>query len=126
MKIETIRKSQLPKTVVGFLDLMESDADWFIRTLEDFKQLVGSSKNPLSKLSAEVIEEFGQKLIFRNGGLAGADYTMLVDKLTTEEFDTLWEYFGISKEYGKGQHNYECTGPGNCQSKASNYCTNNC
>jgi hypothetical protein len=126
MKIDTIGKSLLPKTDVEFIELMESDANWFIRTLEDFQQFAQSSKSPLAKLSEEVIDEFGKKLIFRNGGLAGADYSMLVDKLSAEEFETLWEYFGMSKEYSKGKDNYQCTGPGNCQSQANNYCTNNC
>ncbi len=126
MKIGSINKSQLPKNTLAFRELMDSDADWFIRTLEDFRQFVQSTKNPLSKLKEEVIKDFEDKLIFRNGGLAGADYSMLIDKLTEDEIETLMEYFGISREYGKGINKHRCTAPGNCRFYVHFYCTDNC
>ena len=126
MKVDEISKSVLPQNDVEFLELMESEADWFVRNLDDFAQLISSSKNPLAKVDQDVVEQFKNGLKFNNGGLAGADYSMLEGGMSDKELLDLWEYFGISENLHKAYHNYECTGPGNCESNSGNICTNNC
>jgi hypothetical protein len=95
--------------------------DW-----DNFVRHAREKNHPLSSLSEEDIDTFGRSLVFRNGGLAGATYSDLVDKLTPSQFERLWAAFGISMDYLTDHNNYYCPSHGTCDPRTGSICTSNC
>lgn len=119
--------------------LLQSPTTGFIRTHEDWDtsltafsrvvQLVGaSSTHPVAGLDTETLEAFTNSLIFRGGGLAHADYSMLQEKLTELQFQQLWECFGIAASLFRDYRDRSCAGEGSptCASKLGSLCLSNC
>ena len=90
---------KLAKTAKEYLDLLGSDQRGFVRSEENWRDLLKSRRNPLSKCPRQAVQRFTSKLEFRNGGLAHADYEMLMQHLSLKDFVKLWDHFGISQEY---------------------------
>lgn len=117
---------KLAKTGEEYLELLRSKETGFVRSKDDWVNLVKSSKNPLAKCNPKSVDDFTNKLIFKNGGLAHANYEMLMDQITLSDFVKLWEHFGISREYLADTDHYKCSSPGNCEYYYPNVCTSNC
>lgn len=75
----------------------------------------------------ETVQAFSDGLTFANGGLAGADFTMLEDKLTFRALMKVWNNFGISTDLMTDYLYKKCDGLHNCDPVvASIVCTSNC
>lgn len=102
--------------------LVQSAAD-YVEFVDRFQD---DERHVLSKCSEEAIDDFGESLIFMNGGLAGANLGILEDELDDDDIETLVESFGLSGRLMADHKGYRCAGRGTCK-KAFNYiCTGNC
>ena len=98
-------------------ELMESDDETFVRSLEDWETLcMYPRSHPLPGVSRELVDEFTDELVFRNGGLAGGSYAMLINDVTVRQLYDLWNLFGISDGLFKDHQGYRCDGKHNCES----------
>ena len=84
-----------------------------------------SKEHPLSGLDKEDIERFASNLVFRNGGIAGARFSMLDDKMSYRKFLGLWARFGIDLNLLAEWDERYCVN-GKCFSEADSICTTNC
>lgn len=126
MIIDKIDIKLLPKTDAAFDALMASDAKWFVRDEEDFNALLESPLNPLRRLDSDTIEAFRKSLVFKKGGLAHAEYGMLINELTYPEFASLWGYFGMSMCLFEDHKDQRCASAGTCTYSLNSTCTSNC
>lgn len=106
--------------------LLESDEPNVVRTMRDWHRLIASDENPLRGLDTNIIAEFTKTLQFNNGGLAGADYSMLADVVPYSNFMLIWEHFGMAGVLLAEHTNYRCAGQGTCSPSDNNICTSNC
>jgi hypothetical protein len=97
-----------------------------VRNLDHWKVAVETKDNPLSTVEPELLDSFARTLTFENGGLGHAEYGMLADKLTAEQFEHLWALFGISPAYFEQIKDTFCAGHGTCQFRPFVLCTSNC
>ncbi|MGE7683897.1 hypothetical protein [Peribacillus simplex] len=109
--------------------LINSDSQDLIRSMDDWNSFKNTRGDVLAGLDEETIETFTEELIFNNGSLAGARYDILEDKLTHNQFKTLFEYFGfdidqIFKEVD--WQDYYCEGTGSCKLRSGYICTSSC
>jgi hypothetical protein len=120
-----------------FKELTDSDPTEvpLIRSMEDWQQYLQRPidiVHPLSSLSQEEIDEFTRNLVFRNGGLAGAQYSVLKDRLPPDQFRAVFAEFGIGEsllemEDPSADHvNYSCSSRGTCAPRGGHICTSNC
>ncbi|MFJ7732236.1 hypothetical protein ACIQXF_10125 [Lysinibacillus sp. NPDC097231] len=121
---------QPAKTVDEWNTLMKSDSKDLIRFLDDWNSFKRHKQDLLEGIDEKIIEAFTEKPVFNNGGLAGARYDILADKLTFTQFETLFGYFGLSMHLFDGGNddwrNYYCSSPGTCGSMPGFICTSNC
>lgn len=87
---------------------------------EDVQKLIDTKKFPLSKFSQETLENFKSSFIFEDGRLRGFGYAMLVEQLSTEEVNILFDLISantavvVSEESGIGEidsRNSNCCRP---------------
>ena len=126
MKIVAIENQKLPETPNDFRQLMASSEDWFVRSAADFDQVLGSIQNPLTGIPPEAVEDFRKSLEFKNGGLAHADYSSLVDHIAYKQFIRLWQFFGISPILFSDYDHKWCRDPGVCDNMYYRMCSSNC
>jgi|ERR1700730_4113620 hypothetical protein len=119
-------RTKLPKTEKEWLVLLASDKKGIVRTAKDWDALVKSKKNPLARLPKRAVETFTKSLMFKKDGLAHADYSPIVDKLTYPEFKKVWEAFGLSMSLFADYEGYKCASRGDCQTWNDHICTSNC
>jgi hypothetical protein len=119
-------RSQLPRTEADWLALLASDKKGIVRSAKDRNALLKSKKNPLAGLPKKAVEAFTKNLVFKNNGLAHADYSPIVDRLTYSEFKKVWEAFGLSMSLFADHDGYKCAGTGDCESMNDHICTSNC
>ena len=114
-----------------------TEADWQVFVQSKDTSRVRSKKawtrclrkarcNPLKRLNRDLVDQFTKSLIFRNGALAGADYTMIVEELNFKEFLELWDTFGMSGPVLADHVDYACVGVGDCAVNNTHICTSNC
>ena len=114
-----------------------TEADWQVfvqskdtsrvRSKKAWKRCLRKARcNPLKRLNQDLVDQFSESLIFRNGALAGADYTMIVEDLNFKEFLNLWDTFGMSGPVLSDHTGYACVGVGDCETNSSHICTSNC
>jgi hypothetical protein len=113
-------------TADEFRTLLASNEAWFVRSVEDFEELAASRHSPLIDVPDDAIEEFKQTLIFKNGGLAHANYESLVDYMTVRQFVELWENFGLSSELFEKDNHKTCVSTHVCDNKQWSYCGPDC
>jgi hypothetical protein len=122
----SIDSQKLPKTPEEFRTLLGSDESWFVRSAQDLEELLESSSSPLANVPDDALEEFKQSLIFKNGGLAHADYGSLVEHVTFKQFEKLWEHFGLSPLLFHQDNHKTCVGSHICDNKQWSYCGPDC
>jgi hypothetical protein len=114
--------------------LMNGDSR-FIRTLEDFDrwnsdltshEFIYDRKQILGAIDNAIVDQFRLSLLFKNGGLAHAQYDMLADHLTDDQFSRLWAMFGFSMRYFDDHKDMKCEGHGTCVNWQGSVCTSNC
>jgi hypothetical protein len=102
----------------------------FVRSEDDWRQLLdwarGSDRDPLPGCDDETVRAFSEGLVFRGGGLAGADYAPVAEKLSFTAFRGLFERFGIGLGLFADYDGYKCEGPGTCTKMHERICTSNC
>ena len=133
MKIVPLEHSKLAKTDQQLLDLFASDADWFVRTPEDLKQLRAAPESVLAKLSPEDFEIFANKLVFRNGGVAGGYYKPLTSSLNLPDVRQVFGHMGMSMELfspldesNDSCQECECSSGGTCDFNYWYFCNSAC
>lgn len=119
----------------------ENDEDWrrlmeagesvaFVRTNEDWRKLLaetrGTDRDPLRGCDDEAVNAFSEGLIFRDGGLAGADYEPIAETLSFAAFRALFERFGIGLGLFADHDGYRCESRGTCTIAHNKICTSNC
>jgi len=100
-----------------------------VRCEDDWKasfECGSADQHPLAKCNTRDIEDFTQSLIFKNGGLAHANYRSLRNSLTLARFDQLGAMFGISPGLMKDYNNKECASRATCSTSITDICTSNC
>jgi hypothetical protein len=98
MKIASIDKSRLAKTDQELRDLAASEADWFVRTADDVRQLRDARDNVFAKLPETDFLAFLASLRFKNDGVAGGCYKPLMSTLTLPDIFEVFAHFGMSME----------------------------
>lgn len=109
--------------------LLEGDDSRIIRSREDWDGAMAEEDRRSAILPGcdqETVRAFSEGLIFRNGGLAGANYSMLEDRLTYRQFKAVWNNFGIGEELFQDYNNKECSKPATCSPLTACICTSNC
>jgi hypothetical protein len=109
--------------------LLSSDNPDIVRCREDWDRIAGDEEACSAILPGcdrATVEAFSEGLVFRNGGLAGADYSMLVDTLTISRFRNVWARFGIGPGLLADHDGYMCESRGNCKKTRNYICTSNC
>lgn len=113
-----------------------------VRTLAQFDALVADGLTPLSKLPAEVVNDFRDGLVFRNGGVAGVRFVSIKKMLTPAEFDEVMAVLGLDTKNGfwgaassnsarrtntaEDYKGYSCSLAYTCFKDACCICTSNC
>lgn len=124
------RSPALANTETEWRQLMQSKRTDFVRNASDWNGFVAQAKtksgHPLAGVDSRTVKAFTDKLVFRNGGLAGASYAMLKGKLTEAQFEALWATFGMSKRYLQDHDNKECSSRATCSTAYACICTSNC
>lgn len=126
MNVVGFDSKKLPETKDSFRELMKSKEDWFVRSSNDFDQLAVSPSSPLAALDTQTISAFKESLRFEKGGLAHADYSMLIDQLGEEGVTTVFTYFGIGPKLFTDYKDQECEKRATCSAKLFKVCTSNC
>lgn len=89
-----LNKDKLAKTGEEYLLLLSSTEDWIIRSLNDLNKIRHDA--PFLNLSDKDFNDFSESLIFKNGGLAHANYGSLMNSLSLSEIFSVFEHFGMS------------------------------
>ena len=117
---------QLARNDREWKTLLKSDDKNVVRSMTDWKNLLASADNPLSGVDAKIVAAFTKKLSFKNGGLAHADCSMIVDVVPFSKFRKIWEHFGMSLELFADHMDYACKGRATCGYSYNEICTSNC
>ena len=128
METGSMDKSRLAKTDQELRDLVASEADWFVRTADDVRQLRAAGDNVLAKLPETEFLAFLASLRFANGGVAGGCYRPLMSTLTLSEIFQVFAHFGMSIELFTRDENdscLECKCP-NCSFSFWDFCSSLC
>jgi hypothetical protein len=128
MKIGSIDKSQLARTDQELLDLVASDADWFVRTADDVRELRAAGDNPFARLPENEFLAFLATLRFKNGGVSGGSYKPLMYTLTLSDIFEVFAHLGMSMELFTREENdscLECICP-NCDFSFWDFCSSLC
>ena len=82
MRVNEVDRSKLAITVEQFRELIASDADWIVRSVDDLWQFRSAGGNAHARASDRDFEEFADSLEFRNGGVSTGYYRPLMASLT--------------------------------------------
>jgi hypothetical protein len=117
-------------------NLAKNDREWktllrskdknVVRTASEWKKLIASRGSPLAGVDQKLVTKFTKSLKFKNGGLAHADYSMLVNEVSFSKFRKIWEHFGMDLTLFADHDGYRCVGNGSCQALSNYICTSNC
>ncbi|MEA2440462.1 MAG: hypothetical protein QOH76_1886 [Thermoleophilaceae bacterium] len=120
--------TQVANTREEWQKLLRSDAQ-LVRSADDWKKLVSNRERRaelLHKCPDQAVAKFTELLVFRNGGLAGADYSVLTTHLSADQITGVFTAFGIGPELSQSYDAYYCKSAGTCSSQAKCICTDNC
>ena len=113
-----------------WMELLRSDEPGIIRTREDWEAFLNDAErvaDVFPDCDDETIKAFGEGLIFRGLGLAGADYSMLIDRLTYRKFYEVWAtLFGMAANVFEDHKEYYCAKRATCNQSQNQICTSNC
>ena len=123
-----MQQATLASTSAEWKELLARKDTGIIHSLEEWKASFDKHKSlhPLAKCDQKSIDEFTNKLTFKNGGLGHAEYGMIVNQLSASDLEALWGLFGIGPELSKGFENRYCEKPGTCKGMTNSYCTDHC
>jgi hypothetical protein len=119
-------RTQWPKTDEEWEAMLASSRRGFVRTAKQWEALLKSKKNPLTGVPKKAVDQFTKSLLFKEGGLAHADYSSIVDRLSYPRFKRVWESFGLSMSLFADHEGYKCVAQGDCESWNNHICTSNC
>lgn len=115
-----------PKTDREWEAMLASKRKGFVRNAKQWETLAKSKKSPLAGLPKKAVDDFTKSLIFKDGGLAHANYGSIVDRLTYPQFKTLWQSFGITISLFDDHDGYWCSDRANCRKLTDNICMSQC
>lgn len=114
------------RTEKEWKNLLRGKKRGIVRSLDDWNSLLKTSRNLLKGCDQNTIDRFTKSLLFKRGGFAHADYSMLVDKLSYRQFEALWAHFGLSMRLFADHKDYYCERRGTCAGALNRICTSNC
>lgn len=130
MKIEKVVQSRLARTDAQLRQLVGSNADWFVRSVDDVWQLRDAQDNPFAKLPKPDFLAFVASLQFKNGGVAGGCYQPLMNTLRLPEIFEVFAHFGMSMELFVSEDNDSCQececGSAGCTFRFWDFCSSLC
>jgi hypothetical protein len=131
MRIVKSDHSKLARTDQQLRDLAASDADWFVRSVEDVNQLRETDDHPLAKLPAEDFRAFVDGLVFRKGGVAGGTYKPLMNTLNLPGIVEVFASLGMHMELFSDEANSSCqecacSPQGTCDFDFWSFCSSLC
>jgi hypothetical protein len=109
--------------------LLTNKSEVFLRSIEDFRAFANSKRiteHPLANCDKATVDKFTESLLFKNGGLAHANYGVLKDKLTFKQFEVLWAEFGMSLELFMDHKDNYCESRATCASHVDYICMSSC
>jgi hypothetical protein len=125
MSPSTPTKARPARNEREWQQLMRDKSAHIIRTKADWQRALKSKQNPLDGLDDKAVKEFTASLIFRNGGLAGANWDP-VGGMSYRRFTELWGHFGLGMGLFQDYTGYECASRGTCKPQITYICTSNC
>jgi hypothetical protein len=113
------------------MKMSPADTPGLIRSHEHWAEYVRRAEthggeHPLRELDSKLLHEFGESLVFRNGGLAGARYGELAERLSFRRFRGLFGQFGIDLGLLQAWDNKYCAERATCRTEYAAVCTDNC
>lgn len=120
------KKFQLARNGAEYVALLDSDADFVVRSKDDLKALRQSGQSPLSKLKDEDFAAFADSLEFKHGGVAHGRYKPLMSALTMTEIFQVFEHMGMDKSYSIQTWDYSCVGDKGCMLIDGTFCSSAC
>jgi hypothetical protein len=124
MTLAPTDQPKLAKSGQEYRDLLDSDADWIIRSADDLTQLRESGEDPLAKVPEEDFRAFVDGLKFNRGGVAGGYYKPLMSSLTVTELFKVMERFGMGRGYALETLEARCGPP--CEFDFWHFCSSSC
>jgi hypothetical protein len=106
--------------------LVRSKAPHVVRNKANWKKVLASKDSPLKGIDPKLVRAFSKSLAFKDGGLAHADYTMLVNVVPFRQFKQLWAHFGMDLGLFADHDGYYCESKGSCAKLTAYICTSNC
>jgi hypothetical protein len=97
-----------------------------VHDVEQWQKLIDGPESPLDGIDPKILEAFTATLIFKEGGLAHAEYDVLADNVTYRQFERIWSCFGVSMLYFAGTKDFRCCGPRNCCFSPGSWCSPVC
>lgn len=106
-------------TPFQYLTLLASGSKKLIRTFTDWRNFV--KENPLH-IDLELLNRFGKELLFHaDGGFVSANYQVIGNSLSFEQFRKLFGYLGISMKFFEDHVDYICEA-GDCKAYSGYIC----
>ena len=116
MNVRSIDNAELATTPAEYRKLVESDADWIVRSADDVWEVREAGYGPLAKLPEVDLRAFVATLEFKDGGVVTGSYRPLVATLTLTDIFEVFGYFGWSRELFLRDLEYSCNlSSGSCQ-----------
>lgn len=120
----------IPKTDEEWLALVRSDREDIIRNDDDWARFIaepGRRESLFPGCDDETVHAFSRGLVFHDGVIASADYSMLADKLTYRQVYRIWgEAFMLPEQLVPDHDGYACTSPHTCTSATMSICMSGC
>jgi hypothetical protein len=125
MSPSTPTKTRPARNEREWQQLMRDKSANIVRTKADWQRLLKSKDNPLAGLEDKAVKDFTASLVFRNGGLAGANWGP-VGGLSYRKFSALFGHFGLGMGLLADYEGYRCVGRADCYKANEHICTSNC
>jgi hypothetical protein len=121
----------LANTDEEWQQMLAGDAPGVARSRQDWdRMLADDSKRSglFPNCDAATIDAFTNGLVFNERGLVTADFSMVADKLTYNEWVGIWNEFGAGESLAGDWAGYKCSSPTShtCVVASNCICTSNC
>ena len=122
---QTVANTEVANTEAEWRALLDNRSVQVIRSASDFSN---RQKNlqVLAHVPAEAIAAFRDSLLFKSGGLAHAEYSMLKEHLDDQQLEKLWAAFGIGPGLLRDYRDNWCSSSHTCSYKNGSICTGLC
>ncbi len=123
MRVTEVVHSRLADTDEAYRQLLESDADWFVRNADDLRALRTHDKaSALSRLGEEAFAQFVASCKFGKHGIAGGDSGILARELGLKGALSVFHQFGASTELALSWQEQGCD-RGTCSYSFWDFCS---